>query len=110
MTKKAAPRLLSRFGIGPQTASTLLIAAGDNPTSLRSKAALTALCGTSPLQASSGKIQRHRLNRGGDRQANNALWTIAMVRMRSDVSTRQYVARRTGEGLSKKKIRCCLKR
>ena len=110
MTKKAAPRLLARFGIGPQTAATLLITAGDNPTRLHSEAALAALCGTSPLQASSGKIQRHRLNRGGDRQANNALWTIAMVRMRSDARTRQYVARRTGEGLSKKEIHRCLKR
>jgi transposase len=73
-------------------------------------AALAALCGTSPLQASSGKTQRHRLNRGGNRQANNALWTIAMVRMRSDARTRQYVERRTGEGLSKKEIHRCLKR
>jgi transposase len=110
LTKKAAPRLLSRFGVGPQTASTLLITAGDNPTRLHSEAALAALCGTSPLQASSGKVHRHRLNRGGDRQANNALWTIAMVRMRSDARTRQYVARRTGEGLPKKEIHRCLKR
>ena len=110
LTRKAAPRLLSRFGVGPQTAATLLITAGDNPTRLHSEAALAALCGTSPLQASSGKVQRHRLNRGGDRQANNALWTIAMVRMRSDARTRQYVARRTGEGLSKKEIHRCLKR
>jgi transposase len=79
LTKKAAPRLLSRFGVGPQTAATLLITAGDNPTPLHSEAALAALCGTSPLQASSGKVHRHRLNRGGDRQANNALWTNAMV-------------------------------
>ena len=102
--------LLSRFGVGPQTASILLITAGDNPTRLRSEAALAALCGTSPLKVSSGKIHRHRLNRGGDRQANNALWTIAMVRMRSDARTRQYVARRTGEGLSRKEIHRCLKR
>jgi transposase len=110
LTKKAAPRLLCRFGVGPQTAATLLITAGDNPTRLHSEAALAALCGTNPLQASSGKTQRHRLNRGGNRQANNALWTIAMVRMRSDARTRQYVARRTGEGLSKKEIHRCLKR
>lgn len=110
LTKKAAPRLIARFGVGPQTAATLLITAGDNPTRLHSEAALAALCGTSPLQASSGKVHRHRLNRGGDRQANNALWTIAMVRMRSDARTRQYVARRTGEGLSKKEIHRCLKR
>jgi transposase len=110
LTKKAAPRLLLRFGVGPHTAATLLMTAGDNPTRLHSEAALAALCGTSPLQASSGKVQRHRLNRGGDRQANNALWTIAMVRMRSDPRTRKYVARRTSEGLSKKEIHRCLKR
>ena len=110
LTKKTVPRLLARFGVGPQAAATLLITAGDNPTRLHSEAALAALCGTSPLQASSGKVHRHRLNRGGDRQANNALWTIAMVRMRSDARTRQYVVRRTGEGLSKKEIHRCLKR
>ena len=102
LIKMAAPRLLERFGVGPQTAATLLITAGDNPTRLRNEAALAALCGVSPLQASSGKTNRHRLNRGGNRQANNALWTIAMVRMRGDARTREYVARRTGEGLSKK--------
>lgn len=110
LTKKAAPRLLTRFGVGPQTAATLLVTAGDNPTRLRSEAALAALCGVSPLDASSGKVCRHRLNRGGQRQANNALWTIAMVRMRSDFRTREYVARRTSEGLSKKEIHRCLKR
>ena len=92
LTKKTAPRLLARFGIGPQTAAALLVTAGENPTRLHSEAALAALCGISPLQASSGKVQHHRLNRGGDRQANNALWTIAMVCMRSDARTRQYVA------------------
>ena len=89
-TKKAAPRLLARFGVGPQTAAALLITAGDNPTRLHSETALAALCGSSPLQASSGKIHRHRLNRGGDRQTNNALWTIAMDRTRSGARTRQY--------------------
>jgi transposase len=67
-------------------------------------------CGSSPLQASSGKTVRHRLNRGGDRSANNALWTIAMVRMRSDPRTRAYVERRTKEGLSSKEVHRCLKR
>jgi len=110
ITKLAAPRLLARFGVGPQTAATLLVTAGDNPTRLRNEAALAALCGVSPLDASSGKMSRHRLNRGGQRQANNALWTIAMVRMRSDARTREYVARRTREGLSKKEIHRCLKR
>ena len=110
ITKLAAPRLLARFGVGPQTAATLLITAGDNPTRLRNESALAALCGVSPLQASSGKTSRHRLNRGGQRQANNALWTIAMVRMRSDARTREYVAKRTADGLSKKEIHRCLKR
>ena len=110
LTKLAAPRLLARFGVGPQTAATLLVTAGDNPMRLRSEAALAALCGVSPITASSGKVSRHRLNRGGQRQANNALWTIAMVRMRSDARTRDYVARRTAQGLSKKEIHRCLKR
>jgi transposase len=100
LTKLAAPRLLARFGVGPQTAATLLVTAGDNPSRLRNEAALAALCGVSPLDASSGRMNRHRLNRGGQRQANNALWTIAMVRMRSDARTREYVAKRTREGLS----------
>lgn len=110
LTKRAGRRLLAQFGVGPQTAATLLVTAGDNPDRLRSEAALAALCGASPLEASSGKTTRHRLNRGGDRAANNALWTISMVRMRSDPRTRVYVARRTAEGLSTKEIQRCLKR
>jgi transposase len=97
-------------GVGPDVAAKLLIAEGDNPHRLRSEAAFAALCGASPLDASSGKQQRHRLNRGGDRQANNALWTIAMVRMSSDPPTRAYVQRRTKEGLTKPEIIRCLKR
>jgi len=110
LTAKYAKRLRARFGVGPQTAAVLVAAAGDNPERLRSEAALAALCGVSPLPASSGKTTRHRLNRGGDRAANNALWTIAMVRMRSDPRTRAYVDRRTQEGLSGKEIHRCLKR
>jgi transposase len=110
LTRAAGRRVLAQFGVGPQTAATLLVTAGDNPQRLRSEAALAALCGASPLQASSGKTTRHRLNRGGDRAANNALWTISMVRMRSDARTRAYVARRTAEGLSSKEIQRCLKR
>jgi transposase len=110
LTQKHAKRLREQFGIGPQTAAVLIATAGDNPERLKSEAALAALCGTSPLQASSGKTVRHRLNRGGDRAANNALWTIAMVRMRSDPRTRQYVERRTREGKSNKEIHRCLKR
>lgn len=110
LTMQSAPNLRKQFGIGPQTAATLIAIAGDNPERLRSEAALAALCGTNPLPASSGKTTRHRLNRSGDRQANNALWTIAMVRMRSEPRTRAYVERRTAEGLSNKEIQRCLKR
>ena len=110
LTSQHAKRLREQFGVGPQTAAVLIAVAGDNPERLRNEAALAALCGVSPLQASSGKTTRHRLNRGGDRSANDALWTIAMVRMRSDPRTRAYVERRTAEGMSNKEIHRCLKR
>jgi len=110
LARRAAHRMLERFGVGPYTAATLMVVAGDNPERLRNDAALAALCGASPLPASSGKSQRHRLNRGGSREANNALWTIAMVRMRSDARTRAYIARRTALGRSPKEIQRCLKR
>jgi len=110
LTSRSAKRMREQFGVGPQTAAILMAVAGDNPERLRSEAALAALCGASPLQASSGKTTRHRLNRGGDRSANNALWTIAMVRMRSEPRTRAYVERRTAEGMSNKEIQRCLKR
>lgn len=110
LTASAASRLRGQFGVGPQTAAILLSVAGDNPQRLRNEAALASLCGVNPLEASSGKTVRHRLNRGGNRTANNALWTIAMVRMRSDPRTQRYVARRTAEGKSVKEIHRCLKR
>jgi transposase len=110
LTQQHAHRLRDQFGVGPQSAATLISVAGDNPERLKSESALAALCGVSPLPASSGKTVRHRLNRGGNRSANNALWTIVMVRMRSDPRTRAYVARRTTEGLSSKEIQRCLKR
>jgi transposase len=88
----------------------LLLAAGDNPDRLRSEAAFASLCGVAPLPASSGKTNRHRLNRGGDRVANNALWRIVMVRIMWHEQTKAYVARRTGEGMSKREIILCLKR
>ena len=110
LTRQHAKRLRERFGVGPQTAAILVSVAGDNPERLKNEAALAALCGTSPLQASSGKTIRHRLKRAGDRSANNALWTIAMVRMRSDPRTKAYVERRTREGMSNKEIHRCLKR
>ena len=110
LTRATAPHLVEKFGVGPYTAATLLVAAGDNPERLHNEAAFAALCGASPLEASSGKVTRHRLNRGGDRQANNALWTIAMVRMRNEQRSKSYVERRTSEGRSQKEIQRCLKR
>lgn len=110
LTAVAAPRLLARPGVGPHCAAALLMAAGDNPERLASDAALAALCGVSPLEASSGRTVRHRLNRGGDRQANSALWVIAIVRLRSDARTQAYAERRRGEGRSLKEIVRCLKR
>ena len=98
-----APGLLARHGVGPVTAALLLIAAGDHPARLRSEAAWAHLCGTAPIPASSGKVTRRRLNRGGDRQANHALWQIVITRMSSHPPTRAYVARRSKEGLSKKR-------
>ena len=89
-----APGLLALHGIGPDTAALLLIAAGDRPERLRSEAAWAHLCATAPIPASSGKITRHRLNPGGDRQANHALWRIVITRMSSDPGTRVYVERR----------------
>jgi len=105
-----APALVARHGVGPETAGALLVSAGDNPDRLRSEAAFAHLCGSSPIDASSGLVVRKRLNRGGDRRANEALWRIVMVRMVSDPSTRFYVERRTKEGLSKREIIRCLKR
>jgi transposase len=107
---KAAPRLLATHGVGPDTAAALLVAAGDNPERLATEASFAALCGVSPVDASSGRQHRHRLNRGGNRDANRALWVIVLVRMATDPRTRQYVTRRTGQGLSKKEIIRCLKR
>jgi len=106
----AAPALLVLPGVGVETAGQLLVTAGDNPQRLRSEAAFAHLCGAAPIPASSGRTDRHRLNRGGDRRANNALWRIALVRMRCHPPTRAYVERRTNQGLSKLDIMRCLKR
>jgi transposase len=105
-----APGLLALYGVGHDTAAKLLIAAGDHPGRLRSEAAWAHLCATAPIPASSGKVTRHRLNPGGDRQANHALYRIVITRMSSHPATRAYVARRSKEGLSKKEIIRCLKR
>jgi transposase len=110
LTTRTASALRELLGVGPDSAAALLIAAGDNPGRLRSEAAFAALCGASPVEASSGKTVRHRLNRGGDRQANAALHRVVIVRLRWHQPTRDYVARRTAEGKSKKEILRCLKR
>ncbi len=106
-----APGLLSLHGVGPDTAALLLVAAGDHPERLRSESSWAHLCGAAPIPASSGKTAgRYRLNRGGDRQANSALWRIVIVRLKSHPATRTYADRRGKEGLSKKEIIRCLKR
>lgn len=105
-----APALVARHGIGTDTAATLLVTAGDNPDRLRSEASFAHLCGSAPIDASSGLIKRKRLNPRGDRVANEALWRIVLVRMSSEPRTRAYVARRTLEGRSKPEIMRCLKR
>src|SRR5215468_2735518 len=105
-----APGLLALYGVGHDTAAKLLIAAGDHPGRLRSEAAWAHLCATAPIPASSGKVTRHRLNPGGDRQANHALYRIVITRMSSHPPTRAYVDRRSKDGLSKKEIIRGLKR
>ena len=102
--------MVNVFGVGPDIAAALLITAGSNPERLYSKAAFAALCGVNPIPASSGKTNRHRLNRGGDRQANAALYRIVVVRLRHDCRTTAYMLRRTGEGMSKTEVIRCLKR
>jgi transposase len=105
-----APRLLERNGVGPDTAAALLITAGDNPERLHNEASFAALCGVSPVEVSSGKTQRRRLNRGGDRRANSALHTIVLSRLRWDPDTRAYLARRIANGKTRREAVRCLKR
>ena len=105
-----APQLLARNGVGPDTAAALLIAAGDNPGRLHSEASFAALCGVSPVEASSGKTQRLRLNRGGNRQANAALHRITLSRLRWDPATRDYAERRARDGKTRREAIRCLKR
>jgi transposase len=113
-----APRLLDLHGIGPDAAATLLITAGDNPQRLTSEAssplahriAVHGLCGVSPVESSSGKTQRRRLNRGGDRQANAALYRAVLIGLRRNPETREYARRRITEGKTKREIIRCLKR
>jgi len=105
-----APATLAVFAMGPDTAAALLVTVGDNPDRLRSERAFAHLCGVAPIPASSGKTNRHRLHRGGDRSANRALHIAVIVRMRYCPKTRAYVARRTAQGLTKPEIIRCLKR
>jgi transposase len=110
LVARAAPAVVGLNGVGTDTAGQLLVTAGGNPDRMRSEAAFAHLAGAAPIPASSGRVHRHRLNRGGDRQANNALYVIALSRMRHDPRTQAYVARRIREGLSKREIIRCLKR
>jgi len=110
LVERTAPGLLAMHGVGYDVAAKLLVAAGDNPQRLRSEAAFAHLCGFAPLEASSGKTRRHRLNRGGDRQANNALYRVVITRMASHPPTKIYVARRRAEGKSTGEIVRILKR
>jgi transposase len=110
LVTSAAPGLLDLPGAGPLSAAALIITAGDNPARIRREASFAALCGVSPVDCSSGKQQRHRLNQGGDRQANTALWRIVTTRMRDDPRTQAYVAKRTADGKTRKEIIRCLKR
>jgi transposase len=110
LTTQHAPQLVAQFGIGADTAAALLVPVGDNPERLRSEAAFAKLCGACPVPASSGKTVRYRLNRGGHRQANAALYRVVIVRMRFHQPTIDYVTRRTAEGKSKAEIIRCIKR
>ena len=110
LVEQACPALLARHGVGVETAAQLLITLGDNPDRLGSEAAFAALCGVAPIPASSGKTDKKRLSRGGDRQANRALYIIALARLATCPRTRAYRDRRTTQGLSKRDIIRCLKR
>jgi transposase len=110
LVAKAVPALASLRGVGTDTTASLLVAVGDNPERLKSEASFARLCGVAPVPVSSGKTARHRLNRGGNRDANRALHVLALGRMSWDERTREYVARRTAEGKSRREILRCLKR
>jgi transposase len=110
LVAETAPELVAINGVGTDVASALLVAAGDNPERLKNEATFAKLCGVSPLDASSGKQERHRLNRGGDRQANSALWHIVFTRMVCDPRTQHYIERRMKDGRTKKEAIRCLKR
>jgi len=110
LVAETAPDLNAIDGVGTDVASAILVAAGDNPERLRNESTFAKLCGVSPLDASSGKHERHRLNRSGDRQANSALWHIVFTRMVNDPRTKHYIERRMKDGRTKKEAIRCLKR
>lgn len=110
LTERCAPEMVAAHGVGSGTAAEMLVLVGDDPERIRSEAAFAKLCGACPIPASSGKTSRHRLNRGGHRQANAALHRVVVVRMRTHQPTVDYVRRRTAEGKSKREIIRCLKR
>jgi transposase len=110
LTKEANPALRAAKGVGADVAAILLVAAGTNCERLRGEAAFASMCGVSPILASSGQTNRHRLSRSGNRQANNALWRIATVRMSCDEETKVYLAKRTAEGKTRRDVTRCLKR
>jgi transposase len=110
LVRAAAPRTTQLFGVGTQGASQLLVAAGQNIDRFRSEAAFAKIYGAAPIQASSGRTNRHRLDPGGHRQANRALHMIAVCRLRYCPRTQAYAAKRTSEGLNKREILRCLKR
>lgn len=110
LVRAQAPALMEAPGVSTGTIADMLVVLGDNPQRIRSEAAFAKLCGVCPVPASSGKTNRHRLNRGGNRRANAALYRVALVRMRHHPPTREYIQRRTAEGKSPREIRRCLKR
>jgi len=110
MVREKAPDLMNSHGISTMTAAEMLILVGDNPERIKSEAALAKICGVCPIPASSGKTKRMRLNRGGNRHANAAIYIIAITRMRDHEATKSYVAKRTAQGKSKREIIRCLKR
>lgn len=110
LVRAQAPALMEAPGVSTGTIADMLVVLGDNPQRIRSEAAFAKLCGVCPVPASSGKTSRHRLNRGGNRRANAALYRVALVRMRHHPPTREYIQRRTAEGKSPREIRRCLKR
>jgi transposase len=110
LVAETAPELVERIGVGTDTAGALLVAAGENTGRIHNERSFARLCGAAPLDASSGKQQRHRLSRSGDRQANSALWRIVITRLSYDPATRDYLERRCAEGKTKTEAIRCLKR